>query len=260
MDIGQDLSIQLHTFRDHGDLARSLAALAALGFRRVETVGLHLADARATRAALDAAGIEAPTGHVAMEDLRARPDWVAEQARIVGIAELFMPALPPGERAAPAPAWRRVGAELGALALRLGAAGLALGYHNHDWELRPFPDGTTPLAHLFAGAAGAPLGFQADLAWLVRGGADPVAWMEAERARLSAVHVKDLAPPGRNADEEGWATIGSGTLDWPRLWREAVARGARHMVLEHDRPKDPVGFARESRAFLMRALAVGGTA
>ena len=29
-------------------------------------------------------------------------------------------------------------------------------------------------------------------------------------------------------------------LDWPTLWREGLARGARWMVLEHDKPKDPV--------------------
>ena len=30
--------------------------------------------------------------------------------------------------------------------------GLALGYHNHHWELIAFPDGRTPLELLFEGA------------------------------------------------------------------------------------------------------------
>ena len=50
MNIAEDLSIQLYSLREYGDLDRQLDALAELGFRKVETVGGHLADAAATRA------------------------------------------------------------------------------------------------------------------------------------------------------------------------------------------------------------------
>jgi sugar phosphate isomerase/epimerase len=252
MNIADELSIQLYSLRDYGDLDRQLAALAELGFRRVETVGGHLADAAGTRARLDAHGITAPTGHVGMADLRHRLDWVADQARTVGIEQLFMPAVPPDERDQPADRWRAVGAELGEMAERMAGHGLALGYHNHHWELKPYQDGATPLAMLFEGAAGSRLTFEADLAWLVRGQADPLVWIERHRDRLTAVHVKDLAPEGQNVDEDGWSDVGKGVLDWPSLWRESLARGAKWMVLEHDKPKDPVGFARASRAYLLQ--------
>ena len=252
MNTADELSIQLYSLREYGDLDRQLDALAGLGFRRVETVGGHLVDARATRAKLDARGIRAPTGHVAMADLRTRFDWVAEQAKIVGIEQLFMPAVPLDEREGTADAWRAVGAELGRMAERMADRGLALGYHNHHWELIAFPDGRTPLELLFEGAAGSPLTFEADLAWLVRGGVDPLAWLDWYRDRLTAVHVKDIAPPGESLDEDGWSDVGAGTLDWPTLWRESLAHGAKWMVLEHDKPKDPVRFARASRIFLLQ--------
>jgi sugar phosphate isomerase/epimerase len=256
MNVARDLSIQLYSLRAYRDLEGQLEALAELGFQQVETIGGHLADAKATRALLDRFGFRAPTGHVGLADLRERPDWVIGQAATVGIEQLFMPAVPPAERdGQPADYWRALGAELGELAQRWAGKGPALGYHNHHWELVAYADGTTPLEHLFAGAAGSPLGWEADLAWLVRGGADPVAWMERHRDQLVAVHVKDLAPEGQNVDEDGWATIGAGRLDWPSLWRESLARGARFMVLEHDKPEDPIGFARESRAFLLQNVA-----
>ena len=44
--------------------------------------------------------------------------------------------------------------------------------------------------------------------------------------------------------------IGKGTLDWPELWKRSRALGARHMVLEHDKPKDAVAFARNGFAYL----------
>jgi sugar phosphate isomerase/epimerase len=252
MNIAEDLSIQLYSMRDYGDLDRQLAALADLGIRKVETVGGHLTDAAGTRARLDAHGISAPTGHVGMADLRSRPAWVVDQARTVGIEQLFMPAVPLEERDMAADGWRAVGAELGAMAQRMQEQGLALGYHNHHWELQPFSDGRTPLELLFDGAKGSPLTFEADLAWLVRGGVDPLAWLDWYRDRLVAVHVKDIAPAGENLDEDGWSDIGAGTLDWPALWSESLAHGARWMILEHDKPKDPVAFARTGREFLLQ--------
>jgi sugar phosphate isomerase/epimerase len=252
MNIAEDLSIQLYSLREYGDLDSQLSALAGIGFRRVEIIGSHLDNAKDTRARLDAHGISAPTGHVSMESLRRRLDWVTEQAHIIGLSELYMPAVPAAERTGPAEQWQRTGAELGRIAEKLKAQGLALGYHNHDWELSHFDDGTTPLQHLFAGAEGSPLTFEADLAWLVRGGADPVAWMQAQAKRLTAVHVKDIAREGADPIEEGWSDVGAGTLDWPMLWREAIRLGAKWMVLEHDKPKDPIGFAKASRAYLLQ--------
>jgi sugar phosphate isomerase/epimerase len=252
MNIAEDLSIQLYSLRDYGDLDSQLSALAEIGFRRVELIGSHFDTAQDTRARLDAHGLSAPTGHVPMEALRDRLDQVAEQAHVIGVRELYMPALPAAERTASADQWERAGAQLGRMAEKLKAQGLALGYHNHDWELPHFDDGSTPLACLFAGAEGSPLTFEADLAWLVRGGADPVAWMQSQQQRLTAVHVKDIARAGADPAEEGWSDVGAGTLDWPMLWREAIRLGAKWMVLEHDKPKDPIGFAKASRAYLLQ--------
>ncbi|HKJ63392.1 MAG TPA: sugar phosphate isomerase/epimerase [Hyphomicrobiales bacterium] len=254
MNVADELSIQLYSMREYGDLDKQLTALGEIGFKRVELVGSHLQNAKDVRAKLDAHGMTAPTGHVTMADLRDRLDWAVDQANIIGIVELYMPAVPQDERDAPADAWRKVGEELGGMAEEVEARGLKLGYHNHHWELKPFADGTTPLQHFFEGAEGSPLTFEADLAWLVRGNADPVEWMEKEKARLTAVHVKDIAPEGQNLDEDGWADIGAGIMDWPSLWRKSLELGAKWMILEHDKPKDPVAFARNSRAFLLEQL------
>lgn len=245
------LSIQLYAMRLHGDVDQNLDALAAIGFKQVETIGGHLADAAVTRAKLDARGLRATTSHVGLADLRTRLEWVAEQAKIIGIEELYMPAVAPEERwDRPAAFWQGLGAELGAMAERLAAHGLRLGYHNHHWEVKPYANASMPLNCLFKGAAGSKLSWQADIAWLVRGGADPVVLMERYRDRLTGIHVKDIARAGENVDEDGWCDIGKGTLDWPDLWKRSRALGARHMVLEHDKPKDAVAFARNGFAYL----------
>ena len=74
-------------------------------------------------------------------------------------------------------------------------------------------------------------------------------------AELSAIirsaHVKDIAPEGRNLDEDGWCDVGSGVLDWPALWTAARAAGANWMVVEHDNPADPAACARNCFDYLV---------
>jgi len=244
------LSIQLYSLRHLGGLDRQLDAAAQAGFVAVETIGSHLDDPKALKAALAGRGLSAPSGHIGMPALRGELDRVSEAATEAGIAQLFMPALPPEEHNGDADAWRRAGAELGEMAVRLKERGISLGYHNHHWELARFSDGVRPLDCLFEGAAGSPLVWQADVAWLARGGGDPKAWLEKYAHLLVSAHVKDQAPPGKSEDEDGWCDVGSGILDWPDLWAFAGGRGARLMVVEHDNPEDPAGFAARSFSYL----------
>ncbi len=78
-----------------------------------------------------------------------------------------------------------------------------------------------------------------DIAWIVRGGGDPFDWIKRYASRITAVHVKDIAPPGKNADEDGWADVGHGTIDWAKLIAELRKSGDDEMfIMEHDNPND----------------------
>lgn len=244
------ISIQLYSLRNFGELDRQLDTVAAAGYRQVELIQPHFEDAAGTRAKLETRGLTAPSGHIGLAALRERLDWVAEGALAAGTRQLFMPALPTEERKGDGAHWRRAGQELGEFAARLADRGIALGYHNHHWELEVMEDGRPALAHFFDGAAGHPLAWQVDVAWLARGGANPSDWLVREKARINAAHVKDIAPAGQKLDEDGWTDVGAGTLDWPRLWRECRAAGAEWMVVEHDNPKHADAFAKASFDFL----------
>ena len=66
--------------------------------------------------------------------------------------------------------------------------------------------------------------------------------------RLTAVHLKDIAPSGENADEDGWADLGHGTVDWKALKAALAGTKVRYFVMEHDNPKDAERFASRSIA------------
>jgi sugar phosphate isomerase/epimerase len=252
MDNTDILSIQLYTLRSLGELDRVLDAVKQAGYLHVETVGSHLDEAESAHAKLDARGLRVSSSHVSLEALRERFEVVARACRTLSCDQLFMPAVAPAQRQNDAPFWRALGRELGELAERMRDQGITLGYHNHDWELAPKDGSKTALDLIFEAAEGSPLAWQVDIAWLVRGGADPKQWMHRYRDRIVSAHVKDIAPQGQNEDQDGWADVGAGVLDWPDLWQAARAAGATWMVVEHDKPADPAETARASYAFISR--------
>ena len=249
------LSVQLYSLRSYGDLDRVLRAVASAGYQCVETVGSHLENPEATHAALEKHGLRAPTSHVGIAALRERFDAIVAACRALGVGQLFMPAVPADERDMEGAGWIALGRELAGFARRLDGLGIGLGYHNHDWELQR-KEGGTALDLLFAAAADSPLTWQVDVAWLARGGADPKAWIARYRPLVVSAHVKDIAHRGENLDQDGWADVGAGVLDWRDLWRVCRNAGARWMVVEHDKPVDPAKSVANSYAFL-KGLADG---
>ena len=250
MSVTDYLSIQLYTLRSLEDVDRILDTVAESGYRYVETVGSHLDNAALIRSKLDARGLKASSSHVSLAALREKPDAIIEACRTLGLEDLYMPAVPPEQRDMDADGWRSLGHELGEMARRFHESGIRLGYHNHHWELKPKDGNKTALELIFESADGSPLAWQVDVAWLVRGNVDPKEWINRYRSKITAAHVKDIAPPGENEDQDGWADVGSGTLNWRDLWRTCREAGARWMVVEHDKPADPAQTARSSLAFL----------
>ena len=110
----------------------------------------------------------------------------------------------------------------------------------------PLPDGSIPQDLIFAG--GPDLSWEADIAWIIRGGADPIAWIGKYGDRITAVHVKDIAPAGEKKDEDGWADVGEGTVDWKGLFQALASTKARYFIAEHDNPSDFKRFAKRSLA------------
>ena len=250
MSVTSRLSIQLYTLRAMEDVDRILDTVAEAGYRHVETVGSHLDNAAGIRSKLDARGLKASSSHVSLAALREKPDAIADACRTLGFQHLFMPAVPPEQRDMAADGWRSLGRELGGMAQRFQEQGIRLGYHNHHWELKPKDGRKTALELIFEEAEGSPLAWQVDVAWLARGDVDPKEWIGRYRSRITAAHVKDIAPPGQNEDQDGWTDVGSGVLDWRDLWRVCREAGAEWMVVEHDKPADPAQTARASFNFL----------
>lgn len=243
------ISYQLYTSRKFGNLARTLEMLSRLGYANVEGGDSHFGDRAAlvrTNELLTATGLNMPSGHVGLDTLARDPDWAIEAAMTLGVRSMYCAWLPPDRRPGTARGYRELGRRLSAAGRPLREAGLGFGWHNHDFEFTPLPGGEIPLVAMFEG--GPDLEWQADIGWIVRGGADPLRWVAEYRARLTSVHVKDVAPPDENAAEDGWANVGAGIVPWEALMPVLRTAPVRTYVAEHDNPRDDERFARTALA------------
>lgn len=254
------LSVQLYSLRNAGSLERQLDLVRESGLGIVELTSSNFDAPLETRRLLDERGLVAPSGHVGVERLRGDLDGTARTARELGLELLVLWGLPDSERWTDREGWEKAGRELGGFARRLADRGLRFAFHNHDWELGLLSGGAVALDVLFAAAADAPLEWQADIAWLERGGSDAGAWTVKRGPVLRTVHVKDLARPGEGTEEDGWADLGAGRLDWATLWPALERRGVELFVLEHDEPSDPARFLARSTAAARRFAGHGAMA
>ncbi len=242
-------SYQLYSSRNFPPLADTLKMLAQAGYDGVEGFGGLYADKAGLAemaSGLAANGLAMRSGHFGLSQVEETPDWAIEVAKTLGMDTVIVPWLPAELHPTTGACWQALGARLQKAGAPIRAAGMAFGWHNHDFEFRKTADGALPQTALFEG--GPDLKWEIDVAWVVRGGADPIAWIKDHANRIVAAHVKDIAPAGQNAAEDGWADVGYGTVDWPAIMAALRGVGCDNFVLEHDNPADHARFAQRSLA------------
>lgn len=239
-----EFSFQLYGARNHPPVTDILPTLKELGYTQVEGYGGLYADAPDLADALKASGMTMPTGHFGLDALRDTSASM-KMAEELGVKLLLCPAVPHGERIKPDAGWTQLADELAGLCEVYNKAGFEFGWHNHDFEFVPTETGKMPIELLLDGAPN--LVWENDVAWIVKGGEDPLKWIDRFADRMVAVHLKDIAPEGECLDEDGWADVGHGTLDWKGLMQAITSKTkCKYFVVEHDNPKDPARSAARS--------------
>lgn len=240
------IGLQLYTVRHalEKDFEGTIARVAATGYKEVELAGYFGRAPRDLRALLDHHGLSAPSAHVSL----APDQWRAalEAAPIVGHRYLVIAWIPPEERRT-LDDYKRAAERLTRAAADAHAAGLRFAYHNHDFEFQPL-EGQLPYDVLLAGTDPTLVQLEMDLYWTVKGGQDPLAYFARWPGRFPMVHVKDGGPP----PERRIVDVGSGTIDFRRIFAHADQAGIRHYFVEHDEPSDPFASIRASYGYLKR--------
>ena len=228
------IGVQLYTVRGlmAEDFAGTLEAVAEVGYDEVEFAGYFDHDPSEVRVLLDRVGLAAPAAHLPKAVFAERLEEVIVAAEVIGHRYLVLPWLAPDERQTIAQY-----EDLASFANRIGAtcrdAGLAFGYHNHDFELEPI-GGKVPLDLLLEETDPELVTFELDLYWVTKGGGDPLDYIDRYPGRFRLCHVKDMAPDGTMVD------VGSGAIDFAAIFAAAETAGLEHYFVEHDEPTDPI--------------------
>ena len=111
-------------------------------------------------------------------------------------------------------------------------AGIGFAYHNHDAEFRAV-EGKIPYELILSQTSADMVKMELDLAWATKGGKDPVELFKQQPGRFPLWHVKDL-----DEKRETILPVGSGTIDYKRIFDNAAVAGMKHFFVEHDMPAD----------------------
>jgi sugar phosphate isomerase/epimerase len=289
------LGIQLYTLREPlaKDFGGTLSAIGKIGYREVETAGLLNQDPRSFRAALDAAGLSAPSGHIfpnsaqpllyKMASGQLSPDeaWaqieapmtierledeltdMLEQARVIGYRYLVLASMDPklfesmtGIKRV-CDAFRRAGELCHQHALKFA-------WHPHlqDWGM---VEGKRAAEHVLDATDPKRVFVELDFFWAAMVNVDVPRFLRRYSGRVHLGHIKDFAKgvaiPAQGFKDfpevknEYFEDVGHGQLDY-RAWIPLARQaGMRHLFVERDYSPDPLQSARRSYEALRQIVA-----
>jgi sugar phosphate isomerase/epimerase len=255
------VGLELYTVRTEmrKDVAATLKRVSEIGYKEVEFAGYMNLPAEQLRALLDQNGLTSPSVHTAIEILERDFAAQATFAKTMGHRWLIVPSL--STRALTTKdSWKGIATRFNELGKKARDAGMRFAFHNHAVEPAPIADGSVPFDILMSETDPAVVDFQMDLYWMIKAGGDPLAYFAKHPGRFSSVHVKDGTPSpiltkGEAGTKEAMQQrdVGSGTIDWAKIFEKRAQAGIQHYYVEHDEPgADPFASVRNSYDYLSR--------
>ncbi len=268
------LGIQLYTLMAllDRDFDGTLAAVAAMGYREVETLGSFGRDPVELRAMLARHGLVSPSQHImppglyevfnagvagridrptferkfieafAFDRVEALIEACARQARPLGQKYIVWQISWPSQLQTRAQIDQLIKA-LNRAADQCHREGFILAYHNHSQEFAKVGS-DVPYDLILAGTDPERLKFEMDLAWIVNSKVDPLPYFLRHGDRFRLLHMKDIAADGSVRDP------GKGIVPFRKVIAAAEAAGVEHFYVEYDVPKDPLVTAAAARKYL----------
>ena len=249
------VAAQLYTVREFCQTAPDLAATArkirAAGYPAVQLSGLGPIPADEVARIMAGEGLTICATHEPSGIILDRPEQAIENLRVLGCTLTAYP-YPQGIDFGDADSIKTLVRKLDAAGAKFRAAGLTLGYHNHEMEFLKF-EGAPILEYIYARADPRNLVAELDTYWVHFGGGDCVDWCRKLAGRLPFIHLKDYAIT--KAHTPVFGEIGAGTLPFARIIAEAERSGCRWFIVEQDTcPRDPFDSLKISLDYLKANL------
>lgn len=238
--------LALYTVRDAmgEDAKGTLKAVADAGYQNIEAAGyedgkFYNMSPVDFKSYLDDLGLNPTSSHQGSVTLE-NADAMMADVKAAGFEYFVIPVPPMGhfkfDQATMSMSMtggaKNLAAILDTLGEKANAAGLKLLYHNHDFEFKKDADGIVPIDYLLENCNPEYVNFQMDLYWVIKAGADPVAYFKKYPGRFKIWHVKDMDDQGR------FAPVGKGTIDFARILAQKEKSGMKYYMVEQDKTFD----------------------
>ncbi|HXW91332.1 MAG TPA: sugar phosphate isomerase/epimerase [Terriglobales bacterium] len=255
----EKIGLQLYTVRDlmKGDFEGTIAQVAAIGYAEVEFAGYFGRSPQDIRSILDRNGLTSPSTHVDYEVLGDKWPKEIETSQVIGQSYIICPWIPEEVRNQP-DGWRRAAETFNRAGEVSKQAGIQFGYHNHWFEFYRV-NGKRPYDLLLEECDPNLVAMEMDLCWIEVGGGDPLDYFNRYPGRFPLVHVKDVKeiPTAKESGGQdfgsslpGMTEVGSGVIDWKKIFAQSDKAGIKHYIVEHDNPKAPFDSIRTSFNYL----------
>jgi len=243
------VGLQLYTVRElmKQDFDGTIAGVAQIGYKEVEFAGYDGKTPQEARAALDKNGLTSPSAHHDIEALEKNMSAITDGANVIGQKFIVCPYLDAKLRTAEG--YKHFAEALNKAGEGTQRAGIQFAYHNHSFEFAKTEGlgGKLPYDFLLTETDAKLVKMEMDLCWMTVAGQDPVAYFNKYPGRFPLVHVKDWTKEGAGPQDytgavghsvEGHlANVGSGSIDWKRIFGQSGKAGIQHYFVENDDAK-----------------------
>lgn len=127
--------------------------------------------------------------------------------------------------------------------------GVQFAYHNHTTEFDQV-EGHRPFDFILANTEKELVKMELDLAWATKANQDPIALFKQHPGRFPLWHAKDLDKTNKNPAE-----VGSGIVDFKRIFDNAKASGMKYFFVEQDGAPQPLQNVTNSFNYLKKLVA-----
>jgi sugar phosphate isomerase/epimerase len=236
---GKPIGLQLYTLRDQleKDVPGTIKQLAAIGYKDVEIYSLYGKTPAEFGQILKDSGITASSGHYLLPAVKSEWHERIEDAKTLGLRYMVIAILPQEERKS-LDDYKKLAELFNKAGEATQKAGIQFCYHNHNFEFQKFGD-TTPYDYLLKTLDPKLVAFEMDCFWVTHAGQDPVAYFKKHPGHFPLLHIKDMkdkpAPTQELDAKMGlFAPVGSGSIDWKRIFAAAKVGGMEHYYVEQD--------------------------
>lgn len=236
---GKPIGLQLYTLRDQleKDAPATIKLLAAIGYKDVEIYSLYGKTPAEFSRILKDNGITASSGHYLLPAVKSEWPKRIEDAKTLGLRYMVIAILPPEERKS-LDDYKKLAELFNQAGEATQKAGIQFCYHNHNFEFQKLGD-TMPYDYLLKALDPKLVAFEMDCFWVTHAGEDPVAYFKKHPGRFLLLHIKDMkGKPAATQELDAklglFAPVGSGSIDWKRVFAGAKVGGMEHYYVEQD--------------------------